>query len=1020
MAHSRVPIGSGSSNISPQVSEAVLAKDRIEAIYNSLTAPEDLPEVEPEREKKIIDIPSDSTAKAAGDVMTAETMTLWRKDSRNRIKNLITGEYWEDTGDQHHNIDGEILKKRRTQPQLARGVGLGKTIEAISLILQPYAEEEAYESGKSIEVVDIVNSDSDDLEEVTEVKEKDERDDVLSQFFQSFKSTESSSSIPTTSHSTYTSHISSTSNIDNNCATVDQDYIAELFNIDENLLKLEKVENDLSKSSSSQLSFDRPNNSSIHENVSFERNKTEQLHEILEESRKHSQQNIPIVPDLGATGLGAGTEKSQITSMYHFPTKKPNDNMTFDNKNEIATVNNQYLVPNNLLDNAKRQNSKNYTNSATIFMNNDTNIPDLYQYNQNQQQNLRNKTSISTTPKSSNLGQKSFPNSELQQSNTALIKNKNNKHGHLHPRKVIPSKATLIVCPLSTVANWEEQIAVHCEKKCLAVYVYHGPQRITDINFLSKKDVVLTTYNLLSIEYNKELKGNFKSSLHMIKWHRIILDEAHIIKDSTTGQAKGACSLAANLRWCLTGTPIQNRLDDLYSLIKFLRLEPFSTKSTWNQYFSKLMKPNSGNQDVGVSRLQTLMKSLTLRRTKESKINGDPILNLPKRHDHVINVKLNANEMALYRKIEDKAKELFSTAKAMENYVNLLEMVLRLRQACVHPKLCKKYEADLDKDLNAEFPPLTANRLTHLFNLLKESGEDQCCFCGQRQNEEDLNEKDRPAITKCGHLFCMDCTKTTFGKQVDVACPVCQTTLLQKEVLQIGEGNIEEIEEELVFTNFDMDEGMMSSKVKILVEDLITIRDYCKHEGMKQIKSIVFSQWTQVLDLIQLPLERMGIIYARLDGKMNRIQRNTALDVFKTDDRVLVMLISIKAGGVGLNLTHASRVYIMEPYWNPAVEQQAVDRVHRMGQTLAVNVIRFIVKNSIEDRIVALQKKKQRLVSMTFKEDENESEKGRKGRLKRKKVDKQELAKEKLNNMKALLFGDERSAKLDSNIIEID
>ena len=143
---------------------------------------------------------------------------------------------------------------------------------------------------------------------------------------------------------------------------------------------------------------------------------------------------------------------------------------------------------------------------------------------------------------------------------------------------------------------------------------------------------------------------------------------------------------------------------------------------------------------------------------------------------------------------------------------------------------------------------------------------------------------------------------------------------------------------------------------------------------------------------------------------MNRIQRNQHLERFRLNERVNVMLISIRAGGVGLNLTHANRVYIMEPYWNPAVEQQAVDRVHRLGQTLPVTTIRFIANNTIEDRMVECQKRKQKLVSLTFKSTNEEEDGSKKG--KRKNRDRDDIQRERLDNLRQMLLGNE--------VIEID
>jgi SNF2 family DNA or RNA helicase len=140
------------------------------------------------------------------------------------------------------------------------------------------------------------------------------------------------------------------------------------------------------------------------------------------------------------------------------------------------------------------------------------------------------------------------------------------------------------------------------------------------------------------------------------------------------------------------------------------------------------------------------------------------------------------------------------------------------------------------------------------------------------------------------------------------------------------------------------------------------------------VKTIVFSQWTTMLDKIEDALELANIRFERLDGTMKRDDRVKAMDALKYDPRCEVLLVSLKAGGVGLNLTAASRVYLMDPYWNPAVENQAVDRVHRLGQTRPVVTIKFIIENTIEDRLLKVQKRKEALANMTLGQGASKAE----------------------------------------------
>lgn len=151
--------------------------------------------------------------------------------------------------------------------------------------------------------------------------------------------------------------------------------------------------------------------------------------------------------------------------------------------------------------------------------------------------------------------------------------------------------------------------------------------------------------------------------------------------------------------------------------------------------------------------------------------------------------------------------------------------------------------------------------------------------------------------------------------------------------------------------------------------------------------SVVFSCWTTHLDLISIALDAHGFKYTRLDGRMRRTARGQALDTFAKDPSVTIMLVSIGAGGLGLNLTVANKAYVMEPQFNPAAEAQAVDRVHRLGQTRDVTITRYIMENSFEEKMLDLQRKKRALADLT---------------MAREKVSRSDMAKQRLEELRSL------------------
>ncbi|CAB4492029.1 unnamed protein product [Rhizophagus irregularis] len=253
------------------------------------------------------------------------------------------------------------------------------------------------------------------------------------------------------------------------------------------------------------------------------------------------------------------------------------------------------------------------------------------------------------------------------------------------------SKTTLIVAPLSVLENWVEQIKMHVKKGSLSYYVFHDSNRNNDPEFLKNYDIIITTYTILAQSDIKE-----RSGLFAIKWLRVILDEGHIICTRSTKQSIAACNLDAERRWILTGTPIMNELDDICSLIKFLRFTPFDSLEMRNNIFNnKTIKSQYNNSHL--NNLRSLMKTICLRKTKDMKFNGCPIVCLPTINYYGYKIKFKTDERKIYDKMESDTKEQFRSWKESRNgnlknnYVTFLEMILRLRQICNHTQLlCKR------------------------------------------------------------------------------------------------------------------------------------------------------------------------------------------------------------------------------------------------------------------------------------------------------------------------------------------
>ncbi|PMB70570.1 putative SWI/SNF-related matrix-associated actin-dependent regulator of chromatin subfamily A member 3-like 1 [Beauveria bassiana] len=580
------------------------------------------------------------------------------------------------------------------------------------------------------------------------------------------------------------------------------------------------------------------------------------------------------------------------------------------------------------------------------------------------------------------------------------------------------SKATLIVCPLSTVTNWEEQIKQHIQPGTLNVHIYHGPSRIRDTAKLASFDVVVTTYGSVSNELSSRRRGKQgQYPLEEIGWFRIVLDEAHMIREQSTVQFKAICRLQSDRKWAVTGTPVQNRLDDLAALLAFLRLHPFHEQSKFRRF---IVEPFKACDPEIVPKLRVLVDTITLRRLKDK-------IDLPPRQDLVIKLEFSQEERSIYdmfaRNAQDRIKVLAGTRdKGLggNTYIHILKAILRLRLLCAHGKDLLN-EADLAAlagmsaemaitidDEDEDGPALSHQKAHEMFTLMQDTNNDACTECTKKltANEDSIDTESQSDIlgymTPCFHVICRSCIRS-FKERVKASVPpgylagpciVCRSHIR----FDFVELRREDVEAEHDGASRKSKSGTKPTdaydgphtKTKALLEDLLKAEAATRANPTEPpYKSVVFSGWTSHLDLIELALKSAGISFTRLDGTMSRASRTTAMDKFREDDSVHVILVSIMAGGLGLNLTAGNSVYVMEPQFNPAAEAQAIDRVHRLGQKRPVKTVRYIMRNSFEEKMVELQDKKTKLANLSM---DNQS----------RSLDKAEQARQKLMDIRSL------------------
>lgn len=588
------------------------------------------------------------------------------------------------------------------------------------------------------------------------------------------------------------------------------------------------------------------------------------------------------------------------------------------------------------------------------------------------------------------------------------------------------TKSTLIICPLSTITNWEEQIKQHVAPGKLSYHIYHGANRIKDLSRLSMFDIVITTYGSVSNELSSRRKAKAGSfPLEELAWFRIVLDEAHMIREQATMQFKAIVRLQAQRRWAVTGTPVQNRLDDFAALLSFLRLEPFHHRA---KFVRHIVEPFKACNPEIVPKLRVLVDTITLRRLKDK-------IDLPPREDLIVKLDFSPEERGIYdlfaRNAQDRVKVLAgnptSGALGGNTYIHILKAILRLRLLCAHGKdllndedlaalrgMSAEMAIDIDEDdENADGTLLSHQKAHEMFTLMQDTNNDTCIECNKKisssqdsQNIDAEKEDDILAyMTSCFHVVCRSCIRP-FKQRARAAlpagqlagpCVVCNAhvrfgfvSIRRSDVDGEHDGVLKSKNKAKQFgKNQDKYDGP-HTKTKALLEDLLKSRAASAanpHEP--PFKSVIFSGWTSHLDLIELALKDAGIRFTRLDGSMSRLARTAAMDQFREDRDIHAILVSITAGGLGLNLTAGNNVYVMEPQYNPAAEAQAIDRVHRLGQKRPVRTIRYIMRNSFEEKMLELQEKKVKLASLSM-DGQNKA------------LDKAEAARQKLMDLRSL------------------
>ncbi|KAF4624033.1 hypothetical protein G7Y89_g14142 [Cudoniella acicularis] len=514
-------------------------------------------------------------------------------------------------------------------------------------------------------------------------------------------------------------------------------------------------------------------------------------------------------------------------------------------------------------------------------------------------------------------------------------------------KKVRPLKLEKLLTIVVLIDEWRQEIKLHCDGS-LNIIIYHSRGREPNPHVLSESDIVLSTYHTVATEVLDP-----ESPLYRITWFRVVLDEAHTVRNMTTKLFKAVSNLHAKFRWCLTGTPVQNSLEDLASLTTFIRSAQLTNLSEFRKH---IINPLIKGTEQGMNNIRLLLDSVCLRRT-------NTLLQLPDISDEDQFIDFSEPEKALYiatqQQMIKEIKQLGGQDRNAKGYYGIFQLQLQLRRLCNHGTFQKLSSKTPGK--HVAFDPEQA------LLFLQEKREAKCHYCRfEVTGLKGLEERSSGHFTTCGHLICSNCLprykkELITGADSRIRCSVCNEIVTEKYLASSGfddgETNSNAASSRELF-----EETGISSKISALLKDL----KYNPTEG----KSIVFSCWTRSLDLAGLHLSSENISFERIDGTYTLSQRLKILENFQSQPLPRILLMTTGTGAIGLNLTIANSVYLLEPQWNPMVESQAIARVLRLGQERKVRVVRYIVVGTVETTMRTQQTRKLDLAKLGWRDED--------------------------------------------------
>lgn len=553
---------------------------------------------------------------------------------------------------------------------------------------------------------------------------------------------------------------------------------------------------------------------------------------------------------------------------------------------------------------------------------------------------------------------------------------------------------TLVIASANVMHEWLNQRNTHLAPDALRMVSYHGSNR--SVPDLASYDVLITTYGVVQREFTTIMERNEETGLVERRWvapllpdgteqespfkrefTRIVLDEAHNIRNPSTATHAAVCSINGEIHWAITATPVWNVIDDLYALFLFIGAAPYSERAV---FFSSISGRIRTDPETVVHVLRDFLLPIQLRRSKN-------LIDLPPLTESFVRVELSETERLFYDSLreytQDTVRRLLQTEKWLKRtgwaraHTSLgararqcvLSTMLRLRQTCVHPQMAiaafRVWRSmplqNMEQTTLLGDPRLlqeAAGRLKQLLEARDADNTEECCVC--------FNDPPDSCLLPCGHTFCGTCSATITGMTENPRCPLCRAPIEEHqpidEALQKMEGVINDIDDESENdVRLEREWSTNSSKIQVMIDHF-----KAKLAEDPTSKALIFSQWRGGLDAAGRALRNENIAFLRVDGTVTFAKTRSAHQQrFNTDPAVKAMVCSLNCSSEGINLQGANVVYLLDLWWTDSRGRQAGHRAHRIGQTRPVEIIHLIAANTIEERVLELQRRKRKVADAT-------------------------------------------------------